>query len=244
MQTLFQLTFGTIRNDEESVALHAIEFWSTLAEEEMELMDMAAELTETGQPIPPESVCVGYVKAALEHLCPLLMETLTKQDEEVEIDDDQWNLSMSGATCLTLVANTVEDAIVPFIMPFVQQNIQNENWRYREAATMAFSSILEGPSDEAIGPYVNQSIPVLLAALSDSNDLVKDTTAWTIGKICELHVRSIPEETFPTLVNGLAGKLLSETSRVSSQACFGIHNLAAAFATDNAAVTSGTNALR
>lgn len=243
MQTLFQLTFATIRSDEESVALQSIEFWSTLAEEEMELMDMAAELAETGQPVPPESVCVGYVKAALEHLCPLLMETLTKQDEEVEIDDDQWNLSMSGATCLTLVANTVEDLIVPAVMPFVQQHIQSENWRYREAATMAFSSILEGPSDEAIGQYVNQSIPVLLTALSDQNDLVKDTTAWTIGRICDLHVRSIPEETFPTLVNGLAGKLLSETPRVSSQACFGIHNLAAAFQNDNAAATSGTNAL-
>jgi len=214
-----------------------------LAEEEMELMDMAAELAETGQVPPPESVCVGYVKAALEHLCPLLMETLTKQDEDVEIDDDQWNLSMSGATCLTLVANTVEDAIVPAVMPFVQQHIQSENWRYREAATMAFSSILEGPSDEAIGQFVNQSIPVLLTALSDQNDLVKDTTAWTIGRICDLHVRSIPEDTFPTLVNGLAGKLLSETPRVSSQACFGIHNLAAAFQNDNAAATSGTNAL-
>mmetsp|Transcript_29845 Transcript_29845/g.63298 ORF Transcript_29845/g.63298 Transcript_29845/m.63298 type:complete len:879 (+) Transcript_29845:294-2930(+) len=243
MQTLFQLTFNTIRSDEESVALQSIEFWSTLAEEEMELMDMAAELAETGQVPPPESVCVGYVKAALEHLCPLLMETLTKQDEDVEIDDDQWNLSMSGATCLTLVANTVEDAIVPAVMPFVQQHIQSENWRYREAATMAFSSILEGPSDEAIGQFVNQSIPVLLTALSDQNDLVKDTTAWTIGRICDLHVRSIPEDTFPTLVNGLAGKLLSETPRVSSQACFGIHNLAAAFQNDNAAATSGTNAL-
>ena len=243
MQTLFQLTFNTIRNDVETVALQAIEFWSTLAEEEMELMDLAAELVETGQPVPPESVCVGYVKAALEHLCPLLMETLTKQDEEVEIDDSSWNLSMSGATCLTLVANTVEDAIVPAVMPFVQQHIKSDNWRYREAATMAFSSILEGPGDEAIGQYVNQAIPVLLAALSDENDLVKDTTAWTIGRICDFHVRSIPEDTFPTLVNGLASKLLTETPRVSSQACFGIHNLAAAFQNDNSAVTSGTNAL-
>lgn len=243
MQTIFQLTFQTIRSDEEAVALQAIEFWSTLAEEEMELMDVAAELAEAGRAPPPESACVGYVKAALEHLAPLLTETLTKQDEEVEIDDDQWNLNMSGATCLTLVANCVEDAIVPAIMPFVQQNIQSENWRHREAATMAFSSILEGPGDEAIGQYVNQSIPVLLGALSDPNDLVKDTTAWTLGRICDLHVRSIPEDTFPTLVNGLAGKLLSETPRVSSQACYGIHNLAAAFQNDSAAATSGTNAL-
>ena len=69
-----------------------------------------------------KSVYVGCVKAALEHLIPLLMETLTKQDEEVELDDDQCNLSMSGATCLTLVANTVENLILPAIMPFIQQH--------------------------------------------------------------------------------------------------------------------------
>ena len=242
-KTIFQLTFGTIRNDKEPVALQAVEFWSTLAEEEIELTDMAQELAETGQTPPPESVCVGYVKAALEHLCPLLTDTLLKQDEDVEIDDDVWNISMSGATCLTLVASCTEDAIVPFIMPFVQSNIQSPEWRNREAATMAFSSILEGPSSVSIGNYVNQAIPVLLGALSDQNDLVKDTTAWTIGRICDLHVRSIPEETFPTLVNGLASKLMGESPRVASQSAYAIHNLAAAFADDNAAETSGTNAL-
>lgn len=49
-------------------------------------------------------------------------------------------------------------------------------------------------SDEAIGPNVQESIPFLLAALSDSNDLMRDTTMWTIGRICEYHVGCIPEE--------------------------------------------------
>lgn len=243
MQTLFQLTFGTIKNDQENVALQAIEFWSTLCEEEMDLQEEAAECAETNIPVEPGRECVFYVKAALEHLTPLLMETLTKQDEDVDVDDESWNLSMAGATCLGLVATTVGDAIVPAVMPFVQQHIKSENWHYREAATMAFSSILDGPSGESIGPFVNQSIPVLLNALSDQHELVKDTTAWTIGRICELHVRQIPEETFPTLVNGLTSKLLNEPPRVSGQACFALHNLAAAFAGDTATEASGTNAL-
>lgn len=243
MQTLFQLTFATIRSDEEMVALQAIEFWSTVCEEEIELIEMSNECAEVGREVPPENVCVGYVKAALEHLCPLLTETLMKQDEDLAVDDDVWNLSMSGASCLQLVAATVENDVVSVIMPFVQANIQSENWRNREAATMAFSCILDGPDDTAIGTYVNQAVPVLLNALSDSNDLVKDTTAWTIGKICDLHVRAIPADTFPTLVNGLASKLLTESPRVSSQACFGIHNLAAAFKEDDQAEKTGTNML-
>jgi len=150
---------------------------------------------------------------------------------------------MAAATCLGLVANTTEDAVVPVVAPFVQQHIKSENWRFREAATLAFSSILEGPSSETIGPYVNQIIPILLAALSDPHDMVKDTTAWTIGKICELHVLAIPPETFPTLVNGLGEKLLTESPQVSSQACYALHNLASAFQDDVAAQNSGTNAM-
>lgn len=241
MMTLFQLTTVAIENDEENVALQAIEFWSTLCEEEIDLIDDAVNCHVNNMPVTRP--CMNYVKGALERLGPLLTSTMTKQDEDFSSDDDIWNLSMAAATCLTLVANATEDAVVPVIAPFVQQYIQSENWRFREAATMAFSSILDGPSSETIGPYVNQSIPILLAALSDPHDMVKDTTAWTIGRICELHVRSIPTETFPTLVNGLMSKLLTESPQVSSQACYALHNLASAFAEDDTAQTSGTNAL-
>ena len=245
MQTLFTLTFGTIKSDEEKVALQAIEFWSTLCEEEQELLDEEADAKDRGDAVdaPLFPACVRYVAAALEHLVPLLMETMTKQDEDADGDDENWNLAMAGATCLGLVAETVEDLVVPHVMPFVQQHIKSENWRYREASTMTFGSILNGPSPDVIGPFVNQSIPVLLQALADENVMVRDTTAWVIARICELHVRAIPEETFPTLVNGLMSKLLTETPRVSTQACFALHNVAAAFATDTAAQTTGTNAL-
>ena len=239
MMTLFQLTTAAIEKDEENVALQGLEFWSTLCEEEMNLMDEEQHCQANGMPIT--NPCMHYVKGAMERLGPLLTSTMTRQDEDYTTDDEIWNLSMSAATCLGLIANTVEDAIVPIIAPFVQQHIKSDNWRFREAATMAFSSILDGPSSETIGPYVNQSIPILLAALSDPHDMVKDTTAWTIGRICELHVRSIPQETFPSLVNGLMEKLLTEGPQVSSQACYALHNLASAFADDDA--PAGTNAL-
>ena len=241
MMTLFNLTTTAIETDEEKVALQAIEFWSTLCEEETDLIDEAHHCQMNGIPLTRQ--CMNYVKGALAKLGPLLTLTLTKQDEDWTSDDELWNLSMAAATCLGLVASTVEDEVVAVVAPFVQQHIQSENWRFREAATMAFSSILDGPSSETIGPYVNQSIPILLGALSDPHDMVKDTTAWTIGRICELHVRSIPQETFPTLVNGLMAKLLTENPSVSGQSCYALHNLATAFAEDDAGQINGTNAL-
>jgi len=237
MQTIFGMTHTTISSDEEGVALQAIEFWSTLCEEEMDI------LVELDSGHADSRACVRYIQAVTPHLAPLLLETLMKQDEDADSDDLVWNLSMAAATCLGLIANTVSDVVVPVVMPFVEQYIQSEEWRKKEAATMAFSSILDGPTVETMAPYVNQSIPVLLNALSNPHVMIKDTTAWTIGRICELHVRAIPEETFPTLVNGLAQKLMTERPQVSSQACFALHNLAAAFALDDAAEKNGSNAL-
>ena len=238
MQALFQLTFNTIKTDDEKVALQATEFWSTICEEEMNLLDEIADATEQG--LQPERACCNYVAGALEHLVPLLTEQMTKQQEVDDFDDDAWNISMAGATCLGLVANVVEDKIVPVIMPFIQTNIHSTNWRLREAATMCFGSILEGPSLETIGPYVHQSIPVLLAALSDKNSLVQDTSAWTLSKICQIHSNAIPTDIFPSLVNGLAGTLLSEPPRVASQSCNALIHLADAFPKDSA---THTNAL-
>lgn len=61
---------------------------------------------------------------------------------------------MSAATCLSLLANTVQDAIVPPVVQFVEGNIQSADWHQREAAVMAFGSILEGPSGTVLGPLV------------------------------------------------------------------------------------------
>jgi importin subunit beta-1 len=241
MTAIFQLTIDAIRRDDEAVAKQAIEFWSTLCEVEMEMLDEEEDFSSRG--VPVERPCVRYVTAAVEHLGPVLLETLAKQDEEADSEDEHYDVSMAGAMCLSLVAQTVEDLVVPVIMPFVTTNIQNENWRLREAATMAFACILDGTSADAIGSVVNQSIPVLLNALSDSHVMVRDTSAYAIGRICDLHIRSIPAETLPLLINGLMSKLLTESTRVSAQACSALHNLANAFAGDDAAAQLGTNAL-
>lgn len=53
-------------------------------------------------------------------------------------------MSMAGATCLTLIANCVGNDILAQVVPFVTANLGSTEWRLREAATMAFGSILEG----------------------------------------------------------------------------------------------------
>ena len=240
MTTLFEITVATIKNDNEDVAKNAIEFWNTICDVEQERLDEAADYGEQGIPVPPDRQCVNYAQAALDNLVPLLLETLTKQEEDA--DEDTYNLHMAGTVCLSLISQTVEDQIVQRVMPFVSANIQNENWRNRDAAIMAYQCILDGPNTATIGPSVQQSIPALLTALSDQHPMVRDTAAHCISQICKLHVHSIPGEMFPPLLQQLMGKCGDPSSKVASQACSAIHNLASAFQEESLELQQ-TNAL-
>jgi len=127
-------------------------------------------------------------------------------------------------------------------MPFVQQNIQNDDWRLRDAAMMAFISMLDGPKEETIGPSVSQSVPVLLSLLNDPHVMVRDTAAHCISRICLLHIRFIPTDIFPTLLQALIAKCGEGSPKVASQACSALYNLASAFS-EEASQQQESNAL-
>ncbi|CAN4102345.1 unnamed protein product [Withania somnifera] len=182
IQDIFSITAKAVREDEESVALQAIEFWSSICDEEIDILeDYGGDFTADSD-VP----CYNFIKQALPALVPMLLETLLKQEEDQDQDEVAWNLAMAGGTCLGLVARTVEDDIVPLVMPFIEENITKPDWRQREAATYAFGSILEGPSPDKLTPIVNGALNFMLTALTkDANSHVKDTTAWTLGRIFE-----------------------------------------------------------
>jgi importin subunit beta-1 len=76
----------------------------------------------------------------------------------------------------------------------------NENWRLREAATMAFGSILDGPSSQSLRQMVTGALPYLVQGLQDVHPLVKDTSAWTLGKVFEIHWQCVTLDSYPPVV--------------------------------------------
>lgn len=239
MTTIYQLTTTTIKEDNEEVAKSAIEFWTSLCEVEQDLIDEEEDCRQRGLQV--ERPCMRYVDAAMQHLAPYLFDTLTKQDEDP--DNDDYNLQMAGQLCLSNVSQTVENNIVPVVMPFVNSKIQDGNWRNRDAAIMAFISILDGPSSDTIGPFVSQSVPVLLKMLDDENIIVRDSAAHCISRICLLHVQFIPPEIFPSLLEALTNKCKEGSAKVASQAATAIFNLASAFSDESGGEDQATNAL-
>lgn len=68
-------------------------------------------------------------------------------------------------------------------------------------------SVLEGPDPSVLKPIVEQAVPTLIEALSDSSVVVRDTTAWTLGRICELIPEAACNETYlKVLVEALVNR--------------------------------------
>ncbi|KAG2410893.1 Importin subunit beta-1 [Vigna angularis] len=182
IQDIFNITAKAVKEDEEPVALQAIEFWSSICDEEIDILEEYGGDFSGDSDVP----CFYFIKQALSFLVPMLLETLLKQEEDQDQDEGAWNIAMAGGTCLGLVARTVGDDIVALVMPFIEENITKQDWRQREAATYAFGSILEGPSPDKLVPLVNMALNFMLSALmKDPNNHVKDTTAWTLGRMFE-----------------------------------------------------------
>ena len=139
-QALFAITMEAMRSEVDEVSLQGIEFWSTVCDEEVDLAIEASEAAEMGR--PPQRTSRFYAKGALQYLVPVIIQTLTKQ--ELMDDDDDWNPCKAAGVCLMLLANCCEEDVIQHVIPFVQSNIKSDNWRYREAAVMAFGCIMEG----------------------------------------------------------------------------------------------------
>ncbi|XP_040568978.1 importin subunit beta-1 isoform X2 [Lepeophtheirus salmonis] len=221
---LFAITLEAMKSDCDEVALQGIEFWSNVCDEEVDLQIEAADAQEIGR--PPEHVSRYYAKGALQFIVPILMETLVKQEDYD--DEDDWKPCKAAGVCLMLLASCCEDDIVIHVLSFVKDNIKHVDWRRRDAALMAFGSILEGPDASKLKPIVDQAMPMLMELMKDSVVIVKDTAAWAIGRVCEL----IPQSaTNPTYLQPLLEALVSGLSaepRVSANVCWAFTSLSEA----------------
>lgn len=233
-KALFGLTVLGMKNEDEKVSLQAVEFWSTVCEEEIEVALENQEALEIGD--KPERECFQFARVALPEVLPVLLQLLCKQDEDAE--EDEWNVSMGAGNCLQLFAQCVEGLIVQPVLGFIEQSLRSENWKEREAGVMAFGSILEGPEPEMLKPLVGQALGILTSMMTDPVLQVKDTTAWTLGRISDLVVGAINlESQLPAMVQALLAGL-NDNPRIISNCCWALMNLSEQLGSTDESTTS------
>ena len=229
ISAIYDLTVKVLHGDDPQIGLQAIEFWSSICEEEIGRKDAI----EDGE---RDVKYHQFIEKALGVLTPMLLEQLTKQEEGQDEDENAWNLAMAGGTCLNLIANLTGDQVVDGVMQYITQNIQQDNWRQKEAALFAFGAILEGPSREKLAPLANDALPFLLNSMNDKNTHVKDTTAWTIGRVFEFvqspEYRLITQSNLGTTLAALT-ESLKDVPNVAGKACWSIQNLVTSLGEDD-----------
>jgi importin subunit beta-1 len=213
-----------MKSSNDDVSLQGIEFWSSVCEEESELQIELTEAMEEGR--SPDSTSRYYARGALQYLVPILLQRLCEQKDSE--DDDEWNPCKAAGVCLMLLSSCVEDDIIGYVMPFINENIKSTNWQLRDAAVMAFGSIIEGPTVEKLKPIVEQAMGMFIQLLKDQSVIVRDTAAWTIGRICETVPEAVINETsLQPLLEGLVIGLSAEP-RVATNACWALSSIAIA----------------
>ncbi|OXU27419.1 hypothetical protein TSAR_008605, partial [Trichomalopsis sarcophagae] len=221
-------TSSHVRLAATSALFNSLEFTKGNFEIESErnfIMEVVCEATQSTHTQIKVAALQCLVKIIIWNL-PVLMKKLTKQEEFD--DEDDWNPSKAAGVCLMLLASCCEESIVPYVLPFVKDNIKNPDWRYRDAALMAFGSILGGLEPNTLKPLVEQAMPTLIELMYDSSVVVRDTAAWTFGRICEIIPEAAINETYlkpllESLVNGLKAE-----PRVAANVCWAFTGLAEA----------------
>ena len=81
-------------------------------------------------------------------------------------------------------------------------------------------SILEGPDPTGLKPVVEQAMPMMIGLLKDPSIAVRDTTAWTVGRVCEIVSEAVINETcLGPLLDALVEGLSAEP-RVAANVCW------------------------
>ncbi|KFY15722.1 hypothetical protein V492_01794 [Pseudogymnoascus sp. VKM F-4246] len=225
-KALFGLTIMGMKSEDEDVAKLAVEFWSTVCEEEIAIEDDNAQVDSADQMRP----YYNFSRVATNEVVPVLLTLLTKQDEDAA--DEEYNISRAAYQCLQLYAQSVGGLVIPPVLSFVEGNLRQEDWHHRDAAVSAFGAIMEGPDEKVLDPIVKQALPVLIDMMADKVLQVQDSAAYALGRICEACSESIdPALHLPALISSLFTGL-ANNPKMAASCCWALMNLAERFSGD------------
>ena len=170
----------------------------------------------------------NFAKVATNEVVPTLLHLLMKQDEDAT--EDEYNLARAAYQSLQLYSQAVGFVIIQAVLPFVEQNLRNDDWHNRDAAVSAFGAVMEGPDPSQLQGLVKQALPVLIGMMDDKSLNVRDSAAFTLGRITENVSEAIDSDAhLPPLISALfAG--LSSSPRMSASCCWALMNLSDRFA--------------
>jgi importin subunit beta-1 len=210
ISAVLEMTLAAISTQPDEVARAAIGFWHEVCDVEYEMLE------------DEDQQCHKFVNGAAQYLIPVLLRCMSQQEDGQ--DEDSFNKSTEATSCLAAVSTVVRDDVIAHVVPFCKTNVEQSDWRLREASIMAFGSIMEGPDGQKLRPLVQEMMNYLLKYLEDSEDLVKNSAAWSISRVCEFAPQAIAEG-IPQLCQQFIVSIPKSEAGTAEKLCWAIHHL-------------------
>ncbi|RKP21860.1 ARM repeat-containing protein, partial [Rozella allomycis CSF55] len=225
---LYKASINAMKSNNVSLALQAIEFWTTVCEVEIDLSERSFEIE-------------NFARIGSREIVPVLLILLTQQEEDA--DEDEWNVAMSAATCLGFLAHCVGKDLLEdnTILNFIQTYITSPDWHQKEAAVMALGTMAEGNIESPLfTDFLRNALPVLLDLMNDPSADVRDSVAWTVGEIMKNYVAFFDTAKVQSVIKCLIDHL-NDKRRIATNCAFAIANLCSEYS--ETAETDQTNDL-
>jgi len=129
---------------------------------------------------------------------------------------------------LKAVSLVIKNEVVQPVLAFVEQNIQNQDWKLRYAALLSLGAITEGPDRQKFIELITPALETILRLFRDQHGKVREAAGWMISKICEFHAESLLSSMNVLIESCLHG--LQDKPRIANQICHCLDHLSKSFA--------------
>ena len=223
----FLLKSTSCASEDPTVALEACEFWLTLAtldECPPVILQALTQLLPQLVPVLLHNMVYSEEQRAelmIENeedpnetaLAPIFHKSRAQptdddsdDDEDDDDDDMEWTLRKCSAGSLDALANLMGDAILPHVLPSLQERLASPDPWIQEAAILVLGAIAEG-CQESMYQHMAQLMPYLLDLLSKATlPQLTSIVAWTIGRYAPWAVEQVQ--------NGSQGHLLAQMTEL------------------------------
>ena len=159
------------------------------------------------------------------------------EEGEVEEDDDddedgdveeQWNLRKCSAAALDVLASRFQKLVFDIAFSYLNRNLTNEEWPYRESAVLAMGAIAEGCMD-AVAPDLPNIVPYFTSLLIDQEPSVRLITCWALGRYStwalNLQNRNEKHRYFEPILKGVLERMLDKVKKVQTAAASAVASM-------------------
>ena len=178
-------------------------------------------ISRTSTPQPPNGqdkpAVNGYAYADDDDLS----EGEIEEDDEFDIDPEQeWNLRKCSAAALDSIASQFGGPVFNVALPWLMENLTQQDWPSREAAVLALGAIGPGCMED-IKPHLPKLVPYLITLLNDQQPVVRQITCWALSRFAgwasQLDVAG-KQQFFEPMLDGILQHMLDRNKRAQESA--------------------------